>query len=80
VFVSDADDPPMSGVKHWDFLVGNFFIGNYGTQESVDNDDGSAYYITTNNVIVYPRSEFGADTLGGMKSDFGGHDNIWTDN
>ena len=45
----------------------SFFIDNYSPQETVDNDDGSAYYRTHHNFLVY----------GGraMKNDFGGHDN-----
>ena len=45
----------------------NFFIDNYSPQENVDNDDGSAYYFTHDNFMVYGKQ--------GMKSDFGGHDN-----
>ena len=36
-------------------------------QENVDNDDGSAYYHTHDNFLVYGGN--------GMKNDFGGHDN-----
>jgi hypothetical protein len=42
----------------------NFIIGTYNSQEAVDNDDGSARYVTTENVLAF------ADY--GMKSDFGG--------
>lgn len=45
----------------------NFMIDNYSPQENVDNDDGSAYYQTHDNFMVYGGT--------GMKSDFGGHDN-----
>ena len=45
----------------------NFFIDNYSPQESVDNDDGSGYYLTHDNFMVYGGT--------GLKSDFGGHDN-----
>ena len=38
-----------------------------GSQEATDNDDGSAYYDTHHN--FFPFSE------GGLKGDFGGHDN-----
>ena len=40
---------------------------NYSPQEGVDNDDGSAYYHTHHNFLVYGHQ--------GMKNDFGGHDN-----
>lgn len=42
------------------------------SQEGVDNDDGSAYYKTHDNFLVY-----GAQ---GIKNDFGGHDNHHFDN
>merc|ERR1711957_840602 len=45
----------------------NFFVDNYSPQENVDNDDGSAYYNTHDNFLVYGGY--------GIKSDFGGHDN-----
>merc|ERR1711918_38649 len=47
--------------------MGNFFVDNYSPQEGVDNDDGSAYYHTHHNFLVYGHQ--------GMKNDFGGHDN-----
>lgn len=48
-------------------ITGNFFVDNYNMQEAVDNDDGSGYYHTTGNFLVYGKN--------GMKNDFGGHDN-----
>ena len=45
---------------------------NYSPQENVDNDDGSAYYYTHDNFLVYGGQ--------GMKNDFGGHDNHHYDN
>ena len=45
----------------------NFLIANYHSQEAVDNDDGSAYFETSENVIVYGSY--------GMKLDMAGHDN-----
>ena len=50
----------------------NFWIGNYNSQEAMDTDDGSAYIHTFSNVFAY------ADN--GLKSDFGGHDNVWERN
>jgi len=54
-------------IKANDTLAYNFLLGNYNAQENVDNDDGSCYFATHHNVLVY------ADN--GMKSDYGGHDN-----
>ena len=51
----------------WRAIHHNFFIDNYSPQENVDNDDGSAYYHTHDNFLVYGGN--------GMKNDFGGHDN-----
>jgi len=51
----------------WREIHHNFFIDNYSPQEDVDNDDGSAYYHTHANFLVYGGQ--------GMKNDFGGHDN-----
>ncbi|CAE8664940.1 unnamed protein product, partial [Polarella glacialis] len=50
----------------------NFLIDNYSPQEDVDNDDGSNYFWTHHNFLVYGGN--------GMKNDFGGHDNHHTDN
>ena len=56
-----------SMIMEWREIHHNFFIDNYSPQEGVDNDDGSAYYLTHDNFLVYGQT--------GMKSDFGGHDN-----
>ena len=37
----------------WNHLEQNFFISNYEASQSVDNDDGSAYYNTSRNVMLY---------------------------
>merc|ERR1712070_412814 len=51
----------------WRDIHHNFFIDNYSPQENVDNDDGSGYYHTHDNFLVYGGN--------GMKTDYGGHDN-----
>eukprot|EP00040_Diaphanoeca_grandis_P029129 m.169705 g.169705 ORF g.169705 m.169705 type:complete len:918 (-) comp31584_c0_seq1:57-2810(-) len=48
-------------------ITGNFWMNDYNPQEAVDNDDGSAYYETHHNVFAF--------ASGGLKNDFGGHDN-----
>ena len=48
-------------------ISNNFWINNYNPQEATDNDDGSAYYKTHDNFFPFSR--------GGLKGDFGGHDN-----
>ena len=59
-------------MKAVDYIYKNFIIGVYNSQECIDNDDGSRYYNTSFNFLVY------ADY--GLKSDFGGHDNYYHDN
>jgi len=48
-------------------IVGNFWMNDYNSQEAVDNDDDSCYYDTHHNFFPFSR--------GGLKNDFGGHDN-----
>ena len=50
----------------------NFMLANYNSQEAIDNDDGSSFYHTHHNFFVYGD--------GGLKSDFGGHDNVHESN
>lgn len=50
----------------------NFIIGSYNTQEAIDNDDASEYFNTSLNFFTYGG--------GGLKSDFGGHDNHHSNN
>ena len=55
-------------IKQYDEIRSNFWIANYhANRGAVDNDDGSAYYSTHDNFFVY--------SDGGLKNDFGGHDN-----
>jgi hypothetical protein len=54
-------------ILQWREIHHNFFIDNYSPQENVDNDDGSCFYHTHDNFLVYGGN--------GMKNDFGGHDN-----
>jgi hypothetical protein len=60
-------DEEGSTAMEWRTIRNNFMIGNYQSQENVDNDDGSGYFITEDNFLVYASN--------GLKSDFGGHDN-----
>lgn len=62
-----ASITPVTRIVHH-----NFIIGNYNAQEAMDTDDGSAYLHTHHNVMVYGDN--------GLKSDFGGHDNVWESN
>jgi len=58
-------EPSM--VMAWREIHHNFLIDNYSPQETIDNDDGSCYYKSHDNFLVYGGQ--------GMKNDFGGHDN-----
>ena len=53
-------------------LTKNFIIANYNSLGAVDNDDGSAFYRSESNFFVYGG--------GGLKNDWEGHDNTWTNN
>ena len=66
-FLTDVRNGTPSMYMAWRHIHHNFFIDNYSPQEDVDNDDGSAYYSTHDNFLVYGAT--------GMKNDFGGHDN-----
>jgi hypothetical protein len=71
-FLTTVRTGEPSMIMQWREIHHNFLIDNYSPQENVDNDDGSAYYKTHNNFMVYGGQ--------GMKNDFGGHDNHHFDN
>jgi len=66
-FLTSVRDGTPSMTMAYRHIHHNFFIDNYSPQEDVDNDDGSAYYKTHHNFLVYGGR--------GMKNDYGGHDN-----
>jgi len=66
-FLTTVRTGEPSMFMQWRDIHHNFFIDNYSPQENVDNDDGSGYYYTHDNFLVYGGN--------GMKTDFGGHDN-----
>lgn len=72
--VNGANGEPTTA-KQNDTIVRNFIIGNYHSSMCIDNDDGSAYYDTHDNVFV-SRSEGAAYGGSSLKGDFGGHDNF----
>jgi len=71
-FLTTVRTGEPSMIMQWRRIHHNFFIDNYSPQEGVDNDDGSAYYKTHDNFLVYGNQA--------MKNDFGGHDNHHFDN
>jgi len=56
----------------WKDIHHNFFIDNYSPQEGIDNDDGSSYFHSHHNFLIYGRQ--------GLKNDFWGHDNYHSEN
>ena len=50
----------------------NLILGNYNSQEAIDTDDGTAYLRIHDNFLAYASN--------GLKSDFGGHDEVYTQN
>lgn len=71
-YFTDVADASGSLIPLYNNITGNFFMNNYNGQESIDNDDGSAYYETSFN--------FFPDSVNGLKNDFGGHSNHHHDN
>ena len=71
-FLTTVRTEKPSMIMAWRSIHHNFFIDNYSPQENVDNDDGSSYYHTHDNFLVYATN--------GEKSDFGGHDNFQYNN
>eukprot|EP00434_Breviolum_minutum_P016993 symbB.v1.2.014992.t1/scaffold1092.1/size138572/3 len=71
-FLTTVRTGEPSMIMQWRRIHHNFFIDNYSPQEGVDNDDGSSYYKTHDNFLVYGNQA--------MKNDFGGHDNHHFDN
>ena len=50
-----------------DTIERNLIIANYQSAQAVDTDDGSSYLDVHHNLFAYG--------TGGLKSDYGGHDN-----
>ena len=66
------DDGAPSQYPQFNTLEQNLMIANYNSQEAVDNDDGSGFFHTLSNVLVYGRY--------GQKADMAGHDNYHVGN
>eukprot|EP01083_Nonionella_stella_P019641 54547_1 len=72
VYVTKVRNGTASTIKAFDHIVSNFMIANYQSRWAVDNDDGSSFYNVSGNFLVYAES--------GLKSYFGAHDIIHTNN
>jgi hypothetical protein len=82
VYVYDgADGEAKSGtvLKKNDTISFNWVLANYHSSMAIDNDDGSCFYDTHDNVFIAEPSgaAYGGNSL---KSDFGGHSNYHHDN
>jgi hypothetical protein len=51
--ITDPITGQVTTTKAYDVLSKNFIIANYNSLGSVDNDDGSSWYISRNNFFVY---------------------------
>jgi len=71
-FLTTVRTGEPSVIPAWKDIHHNFFIDNYSPQEGIDNDDGSSYFHSHHNFLLYGRQ--------GMKNDFWGHDNHHSDN
>ena len=67
VYVTKVRNGTATTEKEYDYITYNFMIANYNSKMGTDNDDGSSYYETHNNFFTY-------GSMGGLKSNFGGHD------
>ena len=75
VYIYDDESGAPTIYKKNDTIAYNFVLANYHSSMAIDNDDGSAYYDTHDNVFISASSgaAYGGSSL---KSDFGGHDNF----
>jgi hypothetical protein len=71
--IEQPDDGGVPSVyPQFNTIQRNLMIANYNSQEGVDNDDGSGFFHTHNNVIVYGNM--------GQKADMADHDNYHREN
>ena len=70
-FLTNLDDRGPSFTPLPTLTSKNLIFANYGASEGFDNDDGSSFYHTFNNVF------YSSD---GFKMDYGGHDSMFVHN
>eukprot|EP01084_Bolivina_argentea_P180090 311129_1 len=73
VYLTTIRTGEPSVIKANDHIHHNFIIGNYNSQEAIDTDDGSCYFIVEHNFFPYSIDN-------GLKSDYGGHDTVHHNN
>jgi hypothetical protein len=79
VYIYDDANGNPTVQKMNDTISYNWILANYQSSMSVDNDDGSSFYYTHDNVLISASSgaAYGGNSL---KSDFGGHSNFHINN
>jgi hypothetical protein len=79
VYIYNDDNGQPTVFKKNDTIAFNWILANYHSSMAIDNDDGSAFYDTHDNVFISASSgaAYGGNSL---KSDFGGHSNFHHDN
>ena len=70
-----ADGPSV--VPLFRRISNNFIVGLYNSQESIDNDDGSSYYLTHNNYFTYGLRGLKGGGLRGKGRGCGGKSPFW---
>jgi hypothetical protein len=78
VYVYDGEDGNENGTvfKRNDTISFNWMLANYHSSQPVDNDDGSCFYDTHDNVFIQEPSSDCRGCGHSLKSDFGGHSNF----
>jgi hypothetical protein len=71
-YITDIRTGKPSIIPSYRLIHHNMVLGTYYSQATIDTDDGSAYYRVYENFLAFAAN--------GLKSDFGGHDNVWTRN
>lgn len=74
LFLRDADGQ-LTAARASDTITRNYIVGNHHSSQPVDNDDGSADFVTAGNVLISAVPGFGS-----LKSDFGGNSNVHVGN
>eukprot|EP01079_Euglenida_sp_SAG-EU17-18_P010637 gene10638-1933_t len=74
-YLFDGPDGKPTVFKQNDTIAFNWVLANYHSSMAIDNDDGSCFYDTHDNVFISASSgaAYGGNSL---KSDFGGHSNF----
>ena len=75
MYLTEGPDGTPTTRKLNDTIAYNWILANYHSSMAIDNDDGSAWYDTHDNVFI-SLSEGAAYGGNSLKTDFGGHSNF----